>query len=99
LQNQIAFDSFKLIINDLLEDNINSFKQNLDLRGTLHLSTNIPNNDFLDITWDIIKIEAFLRAMDYGVLRTMGQPKIMYSGNVYMWEKILYFDVDTEIEG
>lgn len=99
LQNQLAFDSFKLIIKDLLEGNTNCFKQNLDLRGRLHLSNDIPNNGFLDKTWDINKIRAFLRSVDYGALRTMGQPKIIYNDNTYTWKKTSYFDVDTEVEG
>lgn len=98
LQNQLAFNAFKSIVNDLLEGNINCFKQNLALRDRMHLSKDIPNNGFLDITWDIDKIRAFLRAMDYGALRTMGQPKIMFSDNTYMWKKTLFFDVDAEFD-
>lgn len=92
LQNQLAFDTFKLIINDLLEGNISTYKQNKELRGRLHLSTEIPNGGFLETTWDILKIKAFLRAMDYGALRRMGQPKVIINHVKYTWDKTVFLN-------
>lgn len=92
LQNQLAFDTFKLIINDLLLGKIRSYKQNKELRGRLHLSTEIPNGGFLETTWDILKIKAFLRAMDYGALRRMGQPKVVINHVKYTWDKTVFLN-------
>ncbi|CAH8720677.1 hypothetical protein M5W83_15045 [Paenibacillus thiaminolyticus] len=92
LQNQIAFDTFKLIINDLLIGGISSYKQNEELRGKLHLSKDIPNGGFLEISWDIHKIKAFLRAMDYGALRRMGQPKVIINNVKHTWDKTVFLN-------
>ncbi|RIX52040.1 hypothetical protein D3P08_13765 [Paenibacillus nanensis] len=94
LQNQLAFDTFKIFINDLLFGEVKTYKQNEDLRGRLHLSTDIPNGGFLDTTWDIFKIKAFLRAMDYGALRRMGQPKVIINQGIYTWDKTVFLNHD-----
>ncbi|WP_391572840.1 formyltransferase family protein [Cohnella sp.] len=92
LQNELAFESFKLLVNDLLAGTLSRFKQNMDLRGKLHLSHEVPNDGFIDPTWNIGKIKAFLRAMDYGALRRMGQPKIYLNNKVFTWKKTSFAD-------
>jgi methionyl-tRNA formyltransferase len=97
LQNQLALVTFKLMINDLLDGTISSVKQNKELRGKLHLANQIPNDGYLDPLWDMDKIKAFLRAIDYGALRRMGRPKILINHVTYMWDRTLYMDVDSNI--
>jgi len=91
-QNRLALDTFKVIINDLLAGTISSYSQNKELRGRLHLSNEIPNNGLLDLTWSIQKIKAFLRAMDYGALRRMGQPKVIINRVKYTWNKTVFLN-------
>ncbi|MDG0873202.1 hypothetical protein L5D93_12250 [Paenibacillus thiaminolyticus] len=98
LQNMLALDTFKIIINDLLVGTISSYSQNKELRGRLHLSSEIPNSGFLDTTWNIQKIKAFLRAMDYGALRRMGQPKVIINHAKYTWNKTVFLNQGKNID-
>ena len=95
MQNQLALETFKEMFNDILEGTISIRKQNYALRGKLHVSTEIPNNGYLDVSWEINKIRAFLRAMDYGALRKMGHPKIRINNDTYIWQKVEYFELDN----
>lgn len=45
-------------------------------RHKVHYSWMKPNNGELDLSWDADKISAFLRAMDYGPLQTLGYPVV-----------------------
>lgn len=46
-------------------------------------AVDIPNDGCLDLTWDLQKSFAFLRAMDYGALHTLGRPKLLLNGTIY----------------
>lgn len=49
----------------------------------LHFSWQKPNDGVLDLNWSGRQISAFLRAMDYGPLQTMGSPIVNVCGNRY----------------
>ncbi|MED4888197.1 formyltransferase family protein [Lysinibacillus fusiformis] len=97
LQNQIALDTFKAIIGPLLEECATRYKQPTIHSSKLHLSKKIPNDGFLDFSWGINKIWAFIRAMDYGALRTMGHPKVKYNEKIYTWRKATLQDYHEEL--
>ena len=45
-----------------------------------------PNNGVLDLSWPAKKIWNFLRAFDYGPLKTLGSPKCEIEGTWYSWQ-------------
>lgn len=51
----------------------------------IHYSWEVPNDGYLDPEWNSGKISRFLRAMDYGILKTLGDPKIILQGKRYTW--------------
>ena len=46
-----------------------------------------PNNGLLDLTWDISKISSFLRAMDYGPYRVLGNAEVVVLGRKHIIKK------------
>jgi len=72
---QISLDSFKEILPDLLIGTAKYTKQ-VNTDDVLYLSTMRPNDGQLNLEWTSDKMSAFLRAMDYGPLQTMGKPMI-----------------------
>lgn len=54
--------------------------------GKLHLAKDIPNDGWLDLSWDPEQMSRFLRAMDYGILQVMGLPKVRLPEGVYTWK-------------
>lgn len=97
-QNEVAFNSLKEIIKDILEDTVTCVKQDDSARGKLHLSSDVPNGGILDVSWDLDKIKAFLRAMDYGALRTMGHASIIINNSKLIWRKVKICNVDLELD-
>lgn len=55
-------------------------------KGKLHLSKDIPNDGWLDLSWDCGQISRFLRSMDYGVLDVFGKPRVRLDDGVYVWK-------------
>lgn len=51
-----------------------------------HLSKDIPNGGWLDLSWDLGQMSRFLRAMDYGVINVFGKPKVRLADGVYAWK-------------
>lgn len=84
-QHKLAFQSFQQIIPDVLMERIQGMPQDLSRRAELHYSWQIPNNGYLDLAWHADKISAFLRAMDYGILETLGKPRVEFDGGCYYW--------------
>lgn len=95
-QNEVAFNSLKEIIKDILEDTVTCVKQDDSARGKLHLSSDVPNGGILDVSWDLDKIKAFLCAMDYGALRTMGHASIIINNSKLIWRKVKICNVDLK---
>jgi methionyl-tRNA formyltransferase len=86
-QHDLAYQSFLEIVTSLVDDNIISYPQNMDLRGKLHYSWQVPNDGYINLDWNGDKISAFLRSMDYGILETLGKPYLLYKGECFHWEK------------
>ena len=85
--NELAVESFLEIMDDLLEGHEILFPQPQEPRGKLHYSWEIPNKGYIDLNWDAMKISAFLRSMDYGILETLGKPKLRINDKCYIWKK------------
>lgn len=55
----------------------------------LHFSWEKPNNGVLDPAWKADEVWAFLRAMDYGCLHTLGIPVLEWGGTRYTWRSYI----------
>lgn len=50
----------------------------------LHLSKDVPNDGWLDLSWDGAQMSRFLRAMDYGILDVFARPRVRLENEVYV---------------
>ncbi len=82
-QNQLAAQRFDSFIAQIVNGGIWGTAQAHTADGSLHLLKDIPNGGRLDLSWDIHKICRFLRAMDYGAIRTLGYPTVTLRKEAY----------------
>ena len=75
IQRDFAFQSFLEFAPQLLDGSLATYPQSAE-PGEFHWIHAVPNDGYLDLSWSMEKISAFLRAMDYGALYTLGKPKI-----------------------
>lgn len=81
INSKLVMEGFEEILPGLLAGTLTGTKQ--IERHEIHYSWMKPNDGVLDLNWDAEKISAFLRAFDYGPLRTMGYPKVAVEGKEY----------------
>ncbi|WP_310603030.1 formyltransferase family protein [Anaerosporobacter sp.] len=83
LQNTLAVSALEEHIEEWLAGRIEpmEYEQGQDY---LHLSKDVPNNGELNLEWDIQKQSAFLSAMDYGIMKTLGDVFFRLEGNTYI---------------
>ena len=86
MQSVLAFDLFAGFSEKLLKKNIAGTAQEKSQNRVMHLAKDIPNGGWLDLNWDFEKISAFLRSMDYGIMKTLGDGKVLFDGQVYVWQ-------------
>lgn len=98
VQQKLGMECFEQIADDVLQGREQVLRQR-QADARMHYSWEIPNDGILDEDWDIHKISAFLRAMDYGILHTLGIPKIRRDGELYVWESYLIGGEESETAG
>lgn len=88
-QRQCAqgLEAFREIIAPLLEDRCALQKQRESGTGEMHFARDIPNGGYLDLEWGFEKASRFLRAMDYGALRLLGDMRVSWEGRCYRFHK------------
>lgn len=88
LQFDIAAKCFCSFADRIIESGIDSLEltYNTTKSSDIHLSTDIPNDGVLDISWATIKMSSFLRAMDYGPLNVLGKPYCYIDEEKYVWD-------------
>jgi len=86
--NEQAYCCFCRILPDVLNGTAPKIRLNTN-SADIKLSHEIPNNGFLDISWDYEKASRFLRSMDFGVFPQFPPAGIMFDGTVYNWKKYL----------
>lgn len=91
-QNQLAAEQFDSFIMKILNGAISGSVQTHTEGGCIHLLKELPNDGRLDLSWDINKIYRFLRAMDYGAIRTLGYPIVTLQETTY---NILCYELST----
>lgn len=82
-QIMLSKEAFVEIYESLIYKNAKSYPQEKKDHVRMHKSTEIPNDGYINLEWDGKKIGAFLRAMDYSVLKVLGSPKIVYGKRTY----------------
>ena len=82
IQLDMAYESFVEFAPQLIEETLIIEPQKSN-DGEFHRIKDIPNNGYIDKTWSMVKLSAFLRAMDYGILYTMGKPIIKIDSKAY----------------
>lgn len=90
MQGREAVRLFSEVHRSLLpggKGNVERKKETNTALSPLHYSWERPNGGKLDPTWPMDKIWAFLRAMDYGALYTLGIPSILWDGTWYTWRR------------
>ncbi len=81
INSKLVMEGFEEILPGLLAGTLTGTMQTE--RHDIHYSWMKPNDGVLDLNWDAEKISAFLRAMDYGMLQTMGEPQVVFCGDTY----------------
>ncbi|MBQ7606395.1 MAG: hypothetical protein IJU76_00180 [Desulfovibrionaceae bacterium] len=95
VQAQLAVSTLRDILPDILTGHVFGVPQEMDA-SRAHLRREIPNNGELSPTWDTEKAWCFLRAMDYGVLQTLGIPFVRCEGIFYGWRTYEHLGVPAK---
>ncbi len=81
LQNDLGLECFRNFYEDMLGGSLKGTKQEKKDGTVMHYSRDRLNGGVLDMNWSGSKISAFLRAMDYGPVKVMGD-EITVDGRV-----------------
>jgi methionyl-tRNA formyltransferase len=76
----LGLQAFREILPKLLRNDYKSIPQPRDPTQRAHRSTELPNDGLLDLGWEIHRISAFLRSMDYGKLPVLPLPRVRLLG-------------------
>ena len=82
-QIMVAKEAFIEIYESLICKTAKSYPQERKDNVRMHKSSEIPNEGYVNPDWNGKKLSAFLRAMDYSVLKVLGNPKIIYNNQTY----------------
>ncbi|WP_251825157.1 formyltransferase family protein [Campylobacter jejuni] len=86
-QHNLAIDSFKEAIENLENE---ALKVQISKKG-YHKKSALPNEGYLELTWNKEKISRFLRAMDCGVLSGIPKAKLKILGEE---KEILFYEIN-----
>ena len=81
INSKLVVEAFEEILPELLAGAITGTKQTE--RHPIHYSWMKPNDGIFDLNWSGEQMSAFLRAMDYGPLQTMGCPTVVVGEGTY----------------
>lgn len=94
-QCDLGLQMFESILEPLLLDRCEFSRQEEPTEEQLHFSYEIPNGGWLDISWSSEQMSRFLRAMDYGGLRLLGEMHVRWRGEVYSFNKYRITEEDA----
>lgn len=95
-QIQAAEEAFDEIFQEVINKTAERIPQEKTKEISYHKSWERPNGGYLDLGWRAEKISAFLRAMDYSILKVMEPPKLQYQGKTYQWKK---YEIEKRVSG
>lgn len=64
--------------------------------GKCRMAKEIPNDGWLDLSWDAKQMSRFLRAMDYGIMNVLGKPKVRLKDGTYIWKSFRILEAEDE---
>ena len=98
LQMNLGAEAFKEIFDRIYHKSIEPIELSLENEGpdVIHFAKDIPNDGFIDLTWSIEKIYAFMRSLDYGIIKIFPNPQINFLGSIV--EVIKYKSAEIESE-
>lgn len=85
-QADAAMEAFREIADDFINNRLKGYPQPQE-KTEFHFIKDVPNGGCLDTDWSEEKISAFLRAMDYGILFTLGKPYLYYQNRKYHFRR------------
>lgn len=85
-QLEAAYEAFTECMPRVLAGEETCRRQEERTDGDFHYSWEIPGEGYLDLKWSGEKISRFLRAMDYGILKTMPSPRVRLGGKTYTFK-------------
>lgn len=94
-QCELGLQMFERILEPLLLDRCEFRRQEKTTEEQMHFSYEIPNGGWLDISWSCEQMSRFLRAMDYGSLRLLGEMHVRWQGEIYSFTKYRITDEDA----
>ncbi len=88
----LGIQTFKEILPSVLAGDYCPQMQPSSTKRKVHHSKDVPNDGMLDLSWDIRKISAFLRSMDYGKLPVFPTPRLSILGEVFFLDKYTFLE-------
>jgi len=88
----LGIQSFKEILPCVMTGDYCPQIQPYSITYKVHHSKDVPNDGILDLSWDIRKISAFLRSLDYGRLPVFPTPRLKILGNVFILDKHTFLE-------
>lgn len=82
-----GLEAFMEIFETLISGKILLTPQETSQKHKFNFSNEIPNNGYLDLSWNGTQMSSFLRAMDYGPLVILGLPMILVNETCYKIQK------------
>ncbi len=88
MQSDLAYEAF-LEISPVIFSGSSADRETFQpvIKTTMHRIKDVPNNGVLSKKWNFQQTSAFLRALDYGKLNTLGKPCIKFHSDIYEWER------------
>lgn len=86
MQADAAMEAFMEIADDFINNRLKGYPQ-IQGKTEFHFIKDVPNGGCLDTDWTEEKISAFLRAMDYGILSTLGKSYLFFQNKKYYFRR------------
>ncbi len=87
----LGLAAFREILPQLLHNQCEAKPQACEPEASMHRSTEVPNDGWLDLGWLGLKVSAFLRSMDYGKLQILPPARVRLLGREYT---VTHYDLD-----
>lgn len=82
-----GIEAFREILPGILAGRFPCRRQDLKQRKNFHSAKDIPSHGYLEFSWTLDKVSAFLRSLDYGRTPLCPPPKAMLLGQRYLIKK------------
>lgn len=95
-QTDIAFEAFKEFADKFIADERLECVTQINKKCGFHKIKDIPNDGYINEKWDMSQIGAFLRAMDYGKLETLSEPRLKIGSATFIWDRYKFVENQRE---